>query len=198
MSTIFPIVEGHGEVEAVPLLLRKILHERLNLFDIKIAQPYRMPRSKISKFGPDLLKAIKLGHLKLSAEDTNGMILILADADDDCPSDMHEKFTQFLGLNEFGHLVSFVLANREYEAWLIACGESMRGHQSVRPDAPSHPNPESIRGAKEYFEKEILLENTSYSETVDQVKFSAQIHLEIVYEKCRSFRKLVSELEKII
>lgn len=146
MSLIFPIVEGHGEIDAVPLLLRKVLHEELHIFDLQIANPYRLPRSKIGKFGSELASAIKLGGLKIAG--TRGGVMIIADADDDCPADMHALFVEFCRENAFGFPVAFVLANREYEAWLIACGQAMRGHNSVRDDAYSHNDPETIRGAK--------------------------------------------------
>lgn len=195
MSLIFPIIEGHGEVEAVPLLIRKILHEELQIYDCNISNPYRIPRSKIGQFGADLERAVKFGGLKLEGEP--GGIIILADADDDCPVEMHERFIEFYRDMAFEFPVSFVLANREYEAWMIACGESMRGHASVKNDAPSHEHPENIRGAKGYFEREILKEGITYSETVDQVKFTSKIDLALARERCRSFRKFVSEVGRL-
>lgn len=136
--------------------------------------------------------------LKIDEGGAKGSIIILADADDDCPVDMQAKFLDFVDGNPSKYPVSFVLANREYEAWMIACGESMREHEAVRDDACSHAQPESVRGAKGYFEREILREGIKYSESVDQAKFSAKIDINLVAERCRSFRKLVSEIGKAI
>ncbi|WP_140847812.1 DUF4276 family protein [Paracoccus sp. FO-3] len=195
MSLIFPIVEGHGEVDAVPLLVRRVLHEELLIFDCSIITPYRLPRSKIGKFDDDLLKAVQFGGLKIAGG--AGGVMIVADADDDCPAEMHGRFIEFCNQNGFNFPVSFVLANREYEAWFIACGENMRAHEWVRNDAPSHDQAETIRGAKGFFDREILIEGRTYSETVDQSKFTAQIDLSVVRGRCRSFRKLLAEVERL-
>lgn len=192
MASIFPIVEGHGEVSAVPLLIRRILHEEFGNFGCSILAPYRLARSKICKFDVDLEKAVRLGGLKLA--DEAGGVVIIADADDDCPADLQEKFMDFYNEHGFNFPVSFILANKEYEAWMIACGENMRNHGWVRDDAPSHDNPENIRDAKGFFCREILVEEKIYSETVDQIKFTAQIDLRVTFEKCRSFRKFVKEI----
>ena len=67
MNLLFPIVEGHGEVGALPVLIRRIAHERLERFDFNVAKPFRMPRSKIVQFGHDLKKALRLGEAKIVA-----------------------------------------------------------------------------------------------------------------------------------
>ena len=43
---IQPIVEGHGEVGAVPVLLRRFLQDA-DLFDVKVGNPIRCKRSQI-------------------------------------------------------------------------------------------------------------------------------------------------------
>lgn len=39
MLCLVPIVEGDGEKEAVPLLLRRVLHERLMMYDVNVLRP---------------------------------------------------------------------------------------------------------------------------------------------------------------
>lgn len=39
-EAIFLIVEGPGEMEAVPLLVRRLLYEHLYRFDLSIKSPY--------------------------------------------------------------------------------------------------------------------------------------------------------------
>jgi hypothetical protein len=44
LERLFPIVEGHGEVEAVPVLLRRLVGHR----GVTVAPPFRLPRTKMT------------------------------------------------------------------------------------------------------------------------------------------------------
>jgi hypothetical protein len=190
MKYIFPIVEGHGEVEAVPVLLRRIAYECIDPVACDIFRPFRLPRQKIVQFGQDLANAIKLGKEKIDATGSGGGIIIFADADDDCPVHLQSKFKLF-SKNMKVLIPTFLISpNKEYEAWFIACAEKMRCHQMVRSDASSHPDPESVRDAKGYFDREVLIPTAHYSETVDQAKFSSVIDFDCLLQTSRSFKKL--------
>lgn len=194
MRVIFPIVEGHGEERAFPSLLRRILQERLGLFTFSITNPYRLSRGVIVGFGEKLRRVIELGRYKIGDSGGLGGIVILVDADDDCPAELSARFRSFAERVNVGVPVSFVAANREYESWFIACAEQMREHQFVKNDARSHPSPETIRDAKGYLVREILKPNQTYSETIDQDKLTHAIKLDCVIERSRSFRKLEKEI----
>lgn len=198
MPAIFPIVEGHGEVSAVPEIVRKISYERENIFDCNVFKPYRMSRGKIVRFGDDLDKVIRYGEAKIASDGVDGGILILVDSDDDCPVVLQRKFMKFFGRGNYRVPVSFVLPKREYEAWFISCVEHMRTHPSVRDDAISHPDPESLRDAKGFFSKDVLIDGVNYSETIDQVRYSSIINVECVFERCRSFQKFCNEVGRIL
>jgi hypothetical protein len=83
------------------------------------------------------------------------------------------------------------MANREYEAWLLAGVESLRGVAGIRGDAGPHPDPEAPRDAKGELEQRMSI-GASYSPTVDQAALTAHLDLQNAYQRCRSFRKLVS------
>ena len=66
---IKPIVEGHGEVEALPLLLRRIAGECFGIWDPPILKPGRYPASQMLRRkdgtwvpGPGFAKAA--GHVR--------------------------------------------------------------------------------------------------------------------------------------
>lgn len=44
LERLFPIVEGHGEVEAVPVLLRRLVGHR----GVTVAPAFRLPRTKMT------------------------------------------------------------------------------------------------------------------------------------------------------
>lgn len=198
MHYIFPIVEGHGEVKAVPEIIRRIAFELNYPIDCNVLQSYRLSRGKIIRFGDDLDKVIRLGELKIQSADGIGGVLVIIDSDDDCPFDLYSSFILFKNARTFQVPVCFVSAKMEYEAWFISCAEQMRAHRTVRDDAESHPDPENVRDAKGYFNREILIDGVNYSETIDQVKYSSIIDISCVYDKCRSFKKIYKEVDEIL
>lgn len=79
---VVPIVEGHGDAEAVPILLRRIgAAEGVN---VTVKRPVRHPRGKLVK-QDDLQRAVQLAALKGGS---NGVILVVLDADDDCAAQL--------------------------------------------------------------------------------------------------------------
>ena len=51
MAKIAAIVEGDGEVEAVPLLIRRIGQEIFPLSTTEVVRPIRVPRGRMLKSG---------------------------------------------------------------------------------------------------------------------------------------------------
>jgi len=188
---IQPIVEGHGEVEAVPVLLRRLLAEA-GRFDIEIGRPIRRKRSElVDEAG--VRRAIKLSRLKAECR----AILIMFDADSDCPATLAPQVEAW-AQSEAGPLTcAVVMPNREYEAWFLASMESLRGVRGIRADATSHDRPEAPRGAKERIER-WMPRGRSYSETSDQAALTATFDMTTTFAKCRSFRRLARAFERSI
>lgn len=183
-----PVVEGHGEVPALPVLLRRIATEVLST-PLVVSPPWRIGRSKM--LDP---KTIQAAYRRSAAQGSVSGVLVLLDADDDCPRELSEAVTNALG-DPWGPSVEVVAANREYEAWFLAGIESLRGHRSILADASYPDDPETPRGAKERL-KRMMTE--SYNEMVHQVVFSSMVDLTTVYERCRSFRRLCSAVEALV
>jgi hypothetical protein len=110
--TIASIVEGHGEVEAVPILVRRILAERHGIYDPEILKPHRVPRTKVRSEA--LINAVTLQARRVGC----GGILVVIDADDDCAVTLAVDIKKRLpAMTEGGALVEVAIAVREYEAW---------------------------------------------------------------------------------
>jgi len=182
---IQPIVEGQGEEAAVPLLLRR-LRDEAQAWGLEVGRPHRRRRTKLVK-KDSLQSAVRVAVLR---EECAG-ILVLFDADDDCPKELAPTLEEWAREAAGGKPCAVVMANREYEAWFLASIEALRGKAAILPDATSHPNPEAPRDAKGELELR-MPRGASYSPTVDQAALTAQLNLEIAYRRCRSFRKLVS------
>jgi len=182
---IQPIVEGQGDVDAVPLLLRR-LRDEAQAWGLEVAKPHRKPRKQLVK--KEFLQiAVQLAGL---TPDCAG-ILILFDADDDCPKDLAPVLEGWAQEVAGGKPCVVVVANREYEAWFLAGIEALRGKAGILPEAASHPDPESPRDAKGELEKRMPY-GATYAPTADQAPLTAHLDLESAYRRCRSFRKLVS------
>lgn len=177
------IVEGHGEVEAVPELLRRIARELLGL-EIECLRPHRVPRPKIPR-PLELGRAVRLQGARVGGGP--GGVLVLLDADDDDPARLRQE-VQSIADDEAPGVAVVVVAVREFEAWFLAAAESLRPHRSVRGDAAFAGDPESPRDAKGELQR---LMTEAYGEVRHQVAFCALLDLDAARERSPSFAELV-------
>jgi hypothetical protein len=189
---LVPIVEGHGETAAVPLLLRR-LGRALDRYDVDVAPPLRCPRSRLVKPG-ELERAVTLASRKTRPP---GGILILVDAEDDCPKSAALDILARARAARSDIPLSVVLATREYEAWFLASIESLRGNRGIRPDASFPGDPEEIRGAKERLES-LMEPGAAYSETLDQPALTDVFDVALARRRAPSFDKLCREFERLL
>jgi hypothetical protein len=180
-TKIIPIVEGHGEVAAVPLLLRRIA-QRLDVNDIQVGKPIRCQRHKLVKQG-ELERTIELAVLKGGTE---GRVLVLIDAEDDCPAQLEPALLKRAKAARADISIDIVLAKREFEAWFLGSLESLRDEYGAPPGGGLRREPEDIPGAKEHLSD---LLGIPYSEVVDQPAMAALFDMDAARESCPSFAK---------
>lgn len=192
---IIPIVEGHGESEAVPVLIRRIALNVDPGLVPEILRPLRVPSARLKR-ADELSRSIALAVSKLKGR---GGILILIDCDDDCPATAGPSLLAQARSIRPDVPMAVVLAKREYEAWFLAAAESIRGHRGL-PDHLSAPDaPEEIRGAKEWLSRQ-MPPGESYSPTTDQAALTAVFDMEAArradsFDKCnREIYRMVSDL----
>ncbi len=198
---IVPIVEGHGEQSAVPVLLRSICHDRYGRYDVMVAKPVRCKRGQLVRDGePDrhaMVKALRLATARLNTGD-NGAVLVLLDADEDCPAELARNLRQLATtILDESMPVGVVLPKIEFESWFLPSVVRWRGSFGFRNNAEPPTDPEGIRGAKERLSR-LMVPGRKYSETVDQAKLSANMDLEAAERQCRSFRKFLTEVESLL
>jgi len=176
------IVEGHGEVEAVPLLVRRIA-EGVAAYP-EVLRPMRVPASKLKKQG-ELERAVELAARKCGDD---GAILILLDCDDGCPAELGPLMLDRALQARADRRIGVVLAKREYEAWFLAAAASLAGRRGLPPDLAPPANAEAIRDAKGWLADR--MQGGSYSETTDQAALTAVFDLDQAgtadsFGKCR-------------
>lgn len=189
MVNVVSIVEGDGEVKALPVLLRR-LNERLSPeAHVRLLEPIKVHRMRFVNRDEEFARFLGLASAKCGDD---GWILILLDADDDCPVGLGRSLLTKARAVLPHRRVSVVLANREYEAWFIAASASLNGQRGLvvsQDDAQAEA--ERPRDAKGWLEKRMV--SRHYSPTLDQSAFSATMNLDEASARSRSFRKLCDE-----
>lgn len=189
LERIVPVVEGHGEVEAIPVLLRRLVGSH----GVDISRPFRLARTKMLDC-PDFRNAVAVAALK--AGPTGGVLIVL-DADDDLACELGPTLLNVPRAAARECPVGVVLAEREYEAWLLASAVSLRQDRRVRADAQPPVDPQAIRDAKGYLSANILRPDKPYSATVDQAGLTSRLDPALA-RRCSSFGKLERELERLL
>ena len=114
---IQPIVEGFGEVEAFPVLLRRLV-QQAQAWDVGVGRPIRRPRNKLVKAG-GVMQAVRLAVQQPEC----GAVLVLVDGESDCPAELGTR-AQRWATAAADRPCCVVLAHREYEAWFLASIEA--------------------------------------------------------------------------
>lgn len=190
--TVQCIVEGHGEVEAVPALLHRLVPQFCPDCFLVTLRPIFRHRSSVVQSGElERLVELAIGDVKL-----RGGILVLLDADDDLPCQQAPELLDRARVVARGCPVSVVLANREYEAWFIASAASLAGSSGFPAAVPPIANCEHIRGAKEWLSRWKPGADT-YNPTHHQADLTRLIDIDLARQNSPSFDKLCRDVERL-
>ena len=162
------IVEGRGDALAVPVLLRRIAEQVSPSHALKALPPIRVQRNSILKNG-QLEKTVELAARQSGSQ---GRILVLLDADDDCPKQLAEEMLDRAKAARQDRIIRVVLAKREYEAWFLAAAHSVAGRRMIAKHVEPPSEPECVRGAKEWLSGH-MPRGHAYSPTSDQPALTA-------------------------
>lgn len=191
MTEVATIVEGDGEVAALPILLRRLGEWRTPDIHTQVLPPIRVHRDRFLNRDEEFRRHLLLAAAKCGQ---GGWILVLLDADDDCPKELGKQTLERARAYVPHRRVSVVLANREYEAWFIAAAESLDGRRGFSFNPRDVIEAERPRDAKGWMKARMA--GGAYRETTDQAAFSARMDLRQAFDHSRSFRKLCREWDK--
>jgi hypothetical protein len=186
---IAAIVEGDGEVEAVPELLRRYVELAGWPGRLRVHPVIRQPASKLLKAG-ELERHVELAARKLGGP---GGIFVLLDCEDDCPAALGPKLLSRVRQARRDLPSSLVLAHREFEAWFIGSAASIAGKRNLPFPLQAHPAPETVRGCKEWLSDK-MPRGFGYDEVNDQPALTAVFDLNAAAMACPSFDKCHREL----
>ncbi len=172
----------------MPILLRRLNEWRPATDYVHALTPIRVRRDRFIHREDEFRKQLLLAAAKCGER---GWILVVLDADDDCPatlaSSLYQRARQYVPHRRF----SVVLAKREYEAWFIAAARSLDGHRGFRCPDEILVDAEIPRDAKGWLRQSMA--SGTYKEMVDQPAFTTQFDLQQAFDNSRSFRKLCKE-----
>lgn len=178
------LVEGEGEVQSAPELLRRLALEMRPSEPVPVViRPWRMNRSQMVKSGA-LQKPLTQLALRCDG------VLIVADADDDLPCQLGPQLLAAARQALPSKPVAVVLAKREYEAWFIAAVASLRGGST--PPA----SPETIRDAKGWVKANVC--DGRYNPQIDQPRLTARMDLALARANSPSFDKLCRDVDSLL
>ena len=194
------IVEGYGEVEAVPKLVHRIAEDYLTMtvkqeLVIVIPPPIRVKRTQVVKVG-ELERKVELAARKINGQ---GAILIILDSEDDCPAELGPSLLHRASQVRQNLPIAVVLAKYEFESWFLAAAESLRRQRELKDDIDPPKDPEAIRDAKGWLSQQ-MEGSRRYRETRDQSALTAlfdfkQARKTDSFDKC--YRDIVWILEEI-
>lgn len=196
---IVPIVEGDGEVEAVPVLLRRLLEERQE-WGVRVAKPKNA--RGITNLARDVRQVERFLRYAATVPGASA-ILVLVDSDSDCPMERALSFALCAEALDLPLPVAIAVAKCEYEAWFLASVETLAGrplkskggHErgGIIAGAAFEADPEGVRDAKGRL-SDLMPANCAYKETLDQAPLTQIMDLEPVRNRSRSFRRMDSAL----
>lgn len=182
------IVEGHGEVYAVPILARR-LAERFGVV-CEVHPPIRVRRPTIVREG-ELERHVDLLGDKVGPD---GRILVLLDADDDLACQLGPALLARAQRARPDRTIGVALAVREYEAWFLAAAASLRGQRGLPDHLEPPQDPERVRDAKGWLSEQMP---RTYNPTTDQPAFTSRFDLEVA-RTAPSFDKFVREFARLM
>lgn len=209
---IVPIVEGHGEVAAVRILLERWLRaRRYHNVVVDVAGPIRASGKGALKVAHDSENELGVEYyldIALRRRPLPDAILVLLDADEDCPKVLApELLARARTMVPADYPIGVVVAKREYEAWFLAAFASAnfrrslmaQGFQLERRSLPRGMDPEEVADCKGRIAGLIGLKKSGYEPTVHQPALTEILPFTPgMIRRSRSFRKLLKELHELL
>jgi len=184
---------GNGDVAAVPLLLRRMQKLIRPDLALVVPRPIRQGRYKLVKAG-ELERAVELAARSVPRP---GAILVLIDAEDDCPAQLAPTLLTRIRARHSDLPSGVVLAKCEFEAWFLASLDKLSGQYGLNEGLSSPPDAERIQNAKGAISR-CMPGSRTYSEPIDQPALAALFDLELARGRSPSFDKCWREVARLL
>ncbi len=190
---VLPIVEGEGDERAVPVLLRRMLHEVHCRYDIQVLSAHR--RGELPKVKASFERFFQAAALE------NAAILCVLDFDCDTCIDV---LAEEAGLRQRAQALRsdvpfeacFIV--KEFESLFLWDAASTRtALPLINKDCQFPSDPEAIRDAKGWL-KDAQPKGHSYKPTIHQAKLASLVNLDTLLAHSASYRRLNQAVLKLV
>jgi hypothetical protein len=188
LKYLAPIVEGHGEVQALPALLHRTAHFCGYQGQLVVNAPVRVKSGSFLNDSTYFHRQISLVTAK--AVERSGGALVLLDCDDDCPAILGPKLFSRAAEVRPDVPIIVALAYREFESWFVAAVQSLCGMHGL-PNNLKHPaNLDGLRDAKGWLGRHMTY---GYDPLVHQLDFVRAFDFDQA-RTCHSFRRFCERM----
>ena len=163
---------------------------------IEVPTPLRLPRGR---FVNDY-EFERFARFAASKAGEQGAVLVLADADEDCPCVLAASRLAILA--DLPVPASVVFAKREFESWFLASAESLSGQRGLKTSIAAPSDPDETPNPKKWLEEHHQKNSSGqkrwcYSEVTDQPALTALMDLEQA-RRSPSFDKLFRDVLRLM
>ena len=193
MLTIVPIVEGHGEVRAVPILIRRLAEEISPGRQVTVPPPIRAKRNQVVQ--PNRLESTV--QLAAGKAGSDGRILLVLDTDTDCPAKLAPELLERAATTRSDRKVAVVLPKVEFEAWFLAAAPSIAKQLRADKALTVPKSVESIRNPKKWL-SDRMPSGRSYRPTLHQPALTSRFDMALARRNSPSFDKVWRSMEDLL
>lgn len=190
MPSLVSLVEGPGDSEAVPVLLRKLLHQR-GIYDWNVQDTINV--GSLGSLRKKLADFITYASRKPEC----GGVLVLIDLDDGCPVTEAQALATALRPLASPVPIAIAFASREYEAWFLASLATITGNYGLPAGLTYSGAIEARRDVKGWFTQQ-MPSGQIYKETTHQVRFTHLLDPALAAASSRSFQRLENAVNQIL
>lgn len=194
MNKLVLVVEGDGEVEAAPVLARRILYEYFEYYEIQQIQAINAGSNSSITTQNGLERFLEIAR---RIKDCKGVIVLLDSEEKyrDYPVTLVAKLVERTKSLNLPFPVAVVCARCEYESWFLGSLHTLAGTSNLKKDTIFEGNPEHKCNAKEWLTRQ-MPDVIIYKETIHQSAMTVKIDIPHLIENVRSFRRMVHAVEK--
>ena len=124
-------------------------------------------------------------------------VVILIDADDDCPAELGpsllSRSKEVLGVIP----VSVVCAKFEFESWFLGSQKSLRGVRGLKAHVEDVVYAESVRNAKGFLSRN-MIDHRTYLPVDDQPALASEFDIEVARRNCPSLDKFIRDIGMLV
>ena len=197
MPFVAPIVEGHGEVEAVPALLQR-LHLRMGGSGrLEVNQPFRVKAPKFLHDPAEQDRTLRLVAAK--ARQAAGIVLILLDSDartdTRCAAELGPRLLTASRKIAPDVPTLVVLAEQEFESWFLAAAASLQGRFGIPPSFAPTERQRGRRDAKGQLDAVMV---GGYDPIQHQALLTRAMDIDLAARGNASFARLCDRLRQVL